>query len=81
MTDHAHALLQDALALPVDERAELVRDLLASLESGPADDPGEVAAAWRHELDRRGSAALSGTTPGADWPTVRDALRDELGGT
>ena len=49
MTDHTQALLHNALALPIDERARLVHDLLASLEPATADDPDQVTAAWNRE--------------------------------
>lgn len=80
MTDHTQALLHDALALPIGERAELVHDLLASLEPAPADEPDQVAAAWNREFERRGHEVLNGDVTGTDWPTVRDRLRTELSG-
>jgi putative addiction module component (TIGR02574 family) len=80
MTDHTQALLHDALALPTDERAELVHDLLVSLDAAPADDPDQVAAAWNSELERRGRDVRNGDVSGADWPAVRARLRSELAG-
>ncbi len=67
-------------ALPIGERAELVHDLLASLDPAPADDPDQVAAAWNREFERRGHDVLNGDVTGTDWPTVRDRLPTELTG-
>lgn len=53
MSDKAAALLEQALALPADARAELAESLLESLD-GPADAP--VSDAWRHEIRRRAEA-------------------------
>jgi hypothetical protein len=39
MNDHAQTLLREALALSEEERADLIAELLVSLE-GPADDDG-----------------------------------------
>jgi putative addiction module component (TIGR02574 family) len=54
------SVLQQALALPANERGELVEALLRSLEEEGSDDPedeGEIslawAEAWAAELDRR----------------------------
>lgn len=54
------SVLQQALALPADERSELVEALLRSLESEPEDeseDEGETSPewdeAWAAELNRR----------------------------
>ena len=78
MTDHTQALLRNALALPADERAEIIHALLASLEPAPAEDPDQIAAAWTRELERRGREVLNGDVTGRDCPTVRDRLRSEL---
>lgn len=80
MTDHTQAPLHDALALPIGERAELVHDLLASLEPAPADEPDQVTAAWNREFERRGHEVMDSDVAGTDWATVRDRLRTELTG-
>ena len=75
MSDRAHRLLKDALDLPVKDRADLVAELLASLEGEPDED---VEAAWAAEIERRARAAAADPTGGEAWETVRDQLRDEL---
>ncbi|MEO8075184.1 MAG: addiction module protein [Acidobacteriota bacterium] len=59
MTDRAHALLREALALAPDERADVAAELLASLESAEIDD-GDVEAAWAAEMPRLPSEVTSG---------------------
>lgn len=53
MTQAVKRLLQKAMKLPASGRAELARQLIASLEPELADDPAEVARAWRDEIARR----------------------------
>lgn len=62
-------LRRRALALPVDERAALAADLLATLE-------GETVLAA--VVEQRARALLSGEDPGEAWEDVRDRLRAEL---
>jgi len=61
-------ILQAALALPDDERAELVEALLATLEpetAAPLDD------AWKAEIARRSAEFEAGLVKPIPWPTVR----------
>ena len=71
MTERARKLLQDALELPVPERAELAADLLASLDSEP---DNEVEAAWAAEVERRAREALANPEDDIAWETVRAEL-------
>jgi len=59
-----------ALELPLSERAELARDLLASLDE-PFDDPAEVEAAWLTEVERRLKEVDDGTATLVEWDDVR----------
>ncbi len=77
MTPRAQDLLRDALALPVEERADLASELLASLE-GPGDDPGEVEAAWAAEIEKRARRVLSGESAGEPWEDVRRRIEADL---
>ncbi len=77
MTPRAQDLLRDALALPVEERADLASELLASLE-GPGDDPGEVEAAWAAEIEQRARRVLSGESVGEPWEDVRRRIEADL---
>jgi putative addiction module component (TIGR02574 family) len=71
MTSRAQALLREALTLPVNERADVAAELLASLDEAPSDDPAEVEAAWAHEIERRARRVMSGESKGQAWEEVR----------
>jgi hypothetical protein len=79
VTSDAEAVLREALALSLDDRADLAAELLASLEE-PADDSETVRALWADELQKRANRALSGQAPEEDWANVRQRLADELAG-
>ena len=51
MTENAKRVKQEALRLPEDDRAELARFLIESLDE--SEDPDVVEAAWDEELRRR----------------------------
>jgi hypothetical protein len=57
MAEIDESLLKTALTLPRDQRAELARNLLLSLEEPDASDPTEVERLWNLEIDRRIDAA------------------------
>ncbi len=77
MTSRAQEVLRDALSLPVDERADVAAELLASLDAG-TEDPVEVAAAWAAEIERRARRVLSGESQGIPWEDVRASAEAEL---
>lgn len=74
MSDRARRLLEDALQLPVPDRAGLAAELLASLEG---EDAGDVQAAWATEIEQRARRALADPDGGIPWETVRDELRSD----
>ena len=78
MTSRARELLREALALPVDERADVAAELLASLDDG-SEDPAEVEAAWAVEIERRARRVLAGGAAGASWQDVRTRAEAALG--
>jgi putative addiction module component (TIGR02574 family) len=71
MSDRARKLLQDAMELPLPERAELAADLLASLDGEPEAD---VEAAWSREIERRARDALANPDDDVAWESVRGEL-------
>jgi len=73
----AKKLLHEALALPMEERAELAAELIASLD-GPADT--DVEAAWAAEIERRAAKVLSGESEGTPWEEVRRRIEREISG-
>jgi hypothetical protein len=76
----AEALLQEALALPDDARAEIAATLLAGLDAPPSEDPEEVRRLWAEELERRARNVLAGEVAGQDWASIRQRVADELAG-
>jgi len=80
VTNQAKALLQEALALPEEDRADVAAELLASLDAPAPDDPATVRGLWALELESRARRMLSGEAPGEDWATVRRRLADQLAG-
>lgn len=68
----AKKILDQALALPADERAALVDALNASLEEG------EVSAAWKTEIARRIGAIERGEVQTVPWDEVRAEIRAKL---
>ena len=71
MTDRAQELLRDALSLPVNERADVAAELLASLDEAPAQNPAQIEAAWAREIERRARRVMSGESVGEPWDDVR----------
>lgn len=75
MSEKAAALLKEALALPVEERAELATSLIDSLE--PAVDI-EVETAWQQEIARRLNDISAGKARMIPWEEVRSRARAML---
>lgn len=77
MTDRAKQLLNQALTLSEEERAEIAGALIESLEPGADAD---VEAAWRREVARRVATLDSGAGETVPWAEVRDELFSRLSG-
>lgn len=75
MSDTATSLLQQALTLNPDERYELARQLLDSLD---ADDPLPDDPTWRAELDRRVRSLSDGTADLKSWEEAKVEIDAEL---
>jgi putative addiction module component (TIGR02574 family) len=75
MSKTGHEVLNEALQLGLSERAELVTELLASLDGEPDED---VEAAWAREIERRAARARSGTDIGRPWTEVHGEIRKAL---
>jgi hypothetical protein len=69
-------VLDAALALNAEERAEVVHNLLLSLE--PVESDSDVDEAWAHEIQRRRQAIREGTTTLRDWGDALDSIRKSL---
>lgn len=79
MTDRAQQLLREALTLPVDERADVAAELLASLdEPAAAIDAAGVEEAWAREIERRARRVMAGESAGEPWEDVRTRVARRL---
>ncbi len=78
MTSTVDRVLQDALALPEQERAEIAARLIESLDVARDGDAAEVEAAWAAEIERRCAALDAGTTSTTDWQDVRRRIKAEI---
>ena len=78
MTARPQDVLRDALALPLDERAALAAELLASLDDAASERPDDVEAAWAAEIERRARRALADESGGVPWADVRRRAEAEL---
>jgi broad specificity phosphatase PhoE len=78
MTEHAQSLLHEALALSAEERADLIAELLVSLEDAAVDEVATVEAAWAEELETRARRVLPGQVRGEEWTQVRARVRQAL---
>ena len=77
MTQEATELLQRALALSEEERAELASTLIDSLDT--ILDPS-AEAAWQEEIARRAGELQSEKMKSVSWQTVREKGRAVLNG-
>lgn len=74
VTTNARKLLEDALALEPNDRAQLAAELLASLD----DVEEEIEAAWAAEIRRRAAEARQNPHDDEDWRVVFDDIQREV---
>jgi len=72
MTSDAKELLEKALALPDNQRAEIAGTLLASLDAG--EDP-DVDSAWQQEIARRAEELRDRRVDAIPWAEVQQKAR------
>jgi putative addiction module component (TIGR02574 family) len=68
------SILAEALRLPVEERAKLITELIATVDDAAAEDPTEVEQAWAAELELRIARADANPDEGIDWADLRAQL-------
>jgi Putative addiction module component len=74
MARETRELVDEALELPLDERAKIAAELLESLHEAEQD----VEGAWATEIQKRVAAARAGELAGTDWRTVLDRVEREV---
>lgn len=75
MTERSLELLQQALSLTEEERADLAVSLLNSLDATPDLD---AEALWQEEVSRRASALDSGQAKAIPWQEVQSQVSAAL---
>jgi putative addiction module component (TIGR02574 family) len=75
MSSAGHKILQDVLALPEDERAEIAAQLIESLDASPE---AGVDEAWAAEIERRCALLDAGQAVTSDWEDVRRRIDAQL---
>lgn len=76
MTGAGKKILEEALALPANERAELVAELLTSLDETVHDDPSDIELAWVREAEKRLEEIRAGTRATMPWEEARKLVFD-----
>jgi putative addiction module component (TIGR02574 family) len=71
---HAQKLLEDALTLAPNDRAQLAAQLLASLDESES----EVESAWAAEIQRRAIEARQNPDDDIDWRVALDEIQREV---
>ncbi len=75
VTNAAETLLEQAMMLPVEDRALLASGLLASLDADDIEEP-EVEQLWSKETDRRAAELVSGESKPVTWEHVLARIDD-----
>ena len=75
MSEQAARVLEGALQLTLDERAEVASEIIASVDGEPDAD---VREAWAAEITRRVRQTLAGESKGNDWETIRARIEAKL---
>ncbi|QSQ13305.1 addiction module protein [Myxococcus landrumensis] len=69
-------LLTSVLSLPAEERAEVARELLRSLDD--PDESGDTESEWSRELDRRATDIREGRVETVSWDTAEQQIAGRL---
>ena len=80
MEARAEQLLQSALSLPANDRAEIAALLIESLDDDveTTGSPAEVEAAWADEIKRRLDQIDKGEVQMIPWEEVIGSMRERL---
>ncbi len=79
VSNQARQILEEALRLPLDERADVAAELLRSLEEAESTlSPEEVQRRWAEEITRRANRALRGESAGRDANDVLTSIESKL---
>jgi hypothetical protein len=71
-------VIDQALGLPLKQRAQVALELIASLETEPLDNPAEVERAWQTEISRRLRTIDAGTAELVPWSVAEREIEADL---
>jgi putative addiction module component (TIGR02574 family) len=71
MPSSKHDIFHGALALDISDRAELIEQLIGSLDS---QTDGAIELAWKTEIERRARELDLGAVQSVPWEFARDQL-------
>lgn len=74
MTQAAKDVLQAALALPAEDRAELLDELIVARDEA---DPSPLSAEWMAEIERRSADFDAGLVQRIPWEEVKRRVREQ----
>jgi putative addiction module component (TIGR02574 family) len=74
MQPSTEQILQSALALPSEERFQLIEALIAAEQASPPFDES-----WREVIQRRSAEIDTGSVKEVHWSEVRQRLRRRIG--
>lgn len=79
MSTQARQILEEALRLPLDDRADVAAELLRSLDEAESTlSQDEVQRQWAEEITRRANRALRGESVGRDANEVLSSIESKL---
>jgi hypothetical protein len=79
VSDQARQLLEEALRLPLEERADVAAELLRSLDEAESTiSADEVERRWAAEITGRAERARRGESTGRDAGLVLDSIESKL---
>lgn len=79
VSNQARQVLEEALRLPIDERADVAAELLRSLDEVESTlPPEEVERRWAEEITRRAERAVRGESVGRDANEVLSSIESKL---
>ena len=78
MAATAERVLQEALKLPEEDRADIATRLIASLDAESTEGRPDVEEAWAAEIERRCEALDAGTATTRSWEEVRCRIEADL---
>lgn len=77
MTEKSKKVLDAALSLSEEDRAEVIEHLLSSLDDSV--DEAEIDEAWRIEISKRSKEIEMGTVKPSTWNRVKELARKHTG--